>query len=109
MTAAVLTCNIDTDAVSNGMFFLKTVCVVIWECLDKGGDDVLQTVSAFHANISRSRFLKAFLDHIDNYYTNLPSANLSFQLCEAWVKNSLLRAELLNLAIPSGPICEDRQ
>lgn len=33
----------------------------------------------------------------------LPSANLSFQLWEAWVKNSLFRAELLSLAVPSGP------
>lgn len=38
-------------------------------------------------------------------WVNSPSASLSFQLWEAWVKNSLLRAELLSRAIPSGPIC----
>ena len=37
-----------------------------------------------------------------------PSASLSFQLCDAWVKNSLLRAELLRRAMPSGPTCRDR-
>lgn len=41
--------------------------------------------------------------------TNVPSASLSFQLWEAWVKNSLLRAELLSLVIPSGPIYKERQ
>lgn len=38
-------------------------------------------------------------------YDFSPSASLSFQLWEACVKNSLLRAELLSLAKPSGPIC----
>lgn len=42
------------------------------------------------------------------WWGSVPSASLSFQLWEAWVKNSLLRAELLSLAIPSGPICDDR-